>query len=148
MPATDAQGPDSIPPELARYSRQILYPQVGLAGQRRLRHASVALIGCGALGSALANMLVRAGVGGLRIIDRDFIETNNLQRQTLFDEQDIAANLPKAEAAARKLRRINSAVEIEGHRRGPHAAEHRRPLRAGRPAAGRQRQHGDALPGQ
>ncbi len=102
------------PPELARYSRQMLFAPLGVAGQRRLRHASVTLIGCGALGSATANLLVRAGVGALRIVDRDFIELNNLQRQTLFDEHDIAQNLPKAEAAARKLRKINSAVEIEG----------------------------------
>ncbi|MEW6250486.1 MAG: ThiF family adenylyltransferase [Planctomycetota bacterium] len=110
-----AGNPDaSLPPSLARYSRQILYPGIGLEGQQRLRNASATLIGCGALGSALANTLVRAGIGALRIIDRDFIEPVNLQRQTLFDEQDIAQNLPKAEAAARKLRRINSAVEVEG----------------------------------
>jgi adenylyltransferase/sulfurtransferase len=102
------------PPELARYSRQMLFAPLGVAGQRRLSHASVTLIGCGALGSATADLLVRAGVGALRIVDRDFIELNNLQRQTLFDEHDIAQNLPKAEAAARKLRKINSAVEIEG----------------------------------
>jgi len=71
------------------------------------------LCGCGALGTVLANTLVRAGIGHLRLIDRDFIETNNLQRQVLFDEQDVLDNLPKAEAAARKLRRVNSAVEIE-----------------------------------
>jgi adenylyltransferase/sulfurtransferase len=71
------------------------------------------LIGCGALGTVIASTLVRAGVGRLRLIDRDFIETNNLQRQILFDEDDVAANLPKAEAAARKLHRINSGVEIE-----------------------------------
>ena len=99
---------------LERYSRQMLCAQIGEAGQRSLRRASVTLLGCGALGGVLANTLVRAGVGALRIIDRDFIELNNLQRQTLFDEQDIAANLPKAEAAARKLRRVNSAVETDG----------------------------------
>ena len=71
------------------------------------------MVGCGATGSSLANLLVRAGVGHVRIIDRDFIELNNLQRQILFDEDDIAANLPKAEAAARKLRRINSQIDIE-----------------------------------
>ena len=101
-------------PDLARYSRQMLFAPIGVEGQRRLRQASVTLVGCGALGSVLANTLVRAGVGSLRIIDRDFIETNNLQRQVLFDEHDIAQNLPKAEAAARKLRKINSAVEVEG----------------------------------
>jgi len=104
----------TYPPELARYSRQMLFAPIGIAGQRRLKQASVTLVGCGALGGALANLLVRAGVGALRIVDRDFIELNNLQRQTLFDEHDIAQNLPKAEAAARKLRKINSAVEIEG----------------------------------
>jgi adenylyltransferase/sulfurtransferase len=84
-----------------------------MEGQRRLGRASATLVGCGALGSVLANILVRAGIGSLRIIDRDFIETSNLQRQMLFDEHDIAQNLPKAEAAVRKLRKINSAVEFE-----------------------------------
>jgi molybdopterin-synthase adenylyltransferase len=100
--------------ELARYSRQMQCPQIGPAGQRRLRQATVTLVGCGALGSVLASTLVRAGIGALRLIDRDFIEVDNLQRQMLFDEQDMIANLPKAEAAARKLVRINSAVEVEG----------------------------------
>lgn len=99
---------------LARYSRQVLFPPIGEEGQRRLRFARVALIGCGALGTVLANSLARAGVGFLRILDRDFIELDNLQRQVLFDEHDIAQNLPKAEAAARKLRKVNSAIEIEG----------------------------------
>ncbi|MCK6486600.1 MAG: ThiF family adenylyltransferase [Phycisphaerae bacterium] len=99
--------------DLARYSRQILFHRVGPEGQQRLAAARVAVIGCGALGSALANLLARAGVGYLRIIDRDYIELNNLQRQTLFDEQDIADNLPKAAAAARKIARINSAVAVE-----------------------------------
>jgi molybdopterin/thiamine biosynthesis adenylyltransferase len=98
---------------LARYSRQMLFEPIGEPGQRALKHARVALIGCGALGSVLANTLVRAGVGHLCIIDRDFIELADLQRQILFDEHDVAANLPKVEAAARKLRRINSAVEVE-----------------------------------
>lgn len=97
-----------------RYSRQTLFAPIGARGQKRLRLSKVTLVGCGALGSALANTLVRAGVGTLRIIDRDFIETNNLQRQALFDEHDVASGLPKAEAAARKLRRINSGVEVEG----------------------------------
>jgi adenylyltransferase/sulfurtransferase len=104
----------AYPPELARYSRQMLFAPIGVAGQRRLRQASVALVGCGALGSELANLLARAGVGALRIVDRDFIEIDNLQRQALFDEHDVAQNLPKAEAAARKLRKINSAIEVEG----------------------------------
>ncbi len=92
----------------------MLFAPIGVEGQRRLRQASVTLVGCGALGSVLADLLVRAGVGALRIIDRDFVELDNLQRQTLFDEHDVAQNLPKAEAAARKLRKINSAVELEG----------------------------------
>jgi adenylyltransferase/sulfurtransferase len=106
--------PAALPGDLVRYGRQVLLPHFGVDGQRRLGHANVTLIGCGALGSALAGTLVRAGVGRLRIVDRDFLETGNLQRQTLFDEHDVSQNLPKAEAAARKLRRINSAVEVEG----------------------------------
>lgn len=89
------------------------FPGVGVEGQQRLRSARVTLCGCGALGTVLANALVRAGVGFLRVIDRDFIETHNLQRQVLFDETDVTSNLPKAEAAARKLRQINSEVTIE-----------------------------------
>lgn len=100
--------------ELDRYSRQMLFPAIGRRGQQRLSHSQVVIIGCGALGTVMAQTLVRAGVGNVRLIDRDFIELDNLQRQVLFDEQDIVENLPKAEAAARKLRRINSAVEIEG----------------------------------
>lgn len=96
-----------------RYSRQLLFGPIGKAGQQRLKDASVAIIGCGALGSSLANNLCRAGVGRLVIADRDFIELNNLQRQILFDEEDIARRLPKAVAAAEKLRRINSDVTIE-----------------------------------
>ncbi len=103
----------TVDPEFARYSRQVLCTQIGPEGQRALKLASVTLVGCGALGSALANILVRGGVGHVQLIDRDFIETDNLQRQTLFDEHDIADSLPKAEAAARKLRRINSAVEVD-----------------------------------
>ena len=86
---------------------------LGEEGQRRLAASRVLICGCGALGSLLANMLVRAGVGAVRLVDRDFVELSNLHRQTLFDEADVAAGLPKAVAAAEKLRRINSAVEIE-----------------------------------
>lgn len=100
-------------PKLDRYSRQMRFYGVGEAGQRKLLDARVTLCGCGALGTVLANVLVRAGVGRLRLIDRDFIETSNLQRQVLFDEKDVAANLPKAEAAARKLGEINSSVRVE-----------------------------------
>src|SRR5438874_9704364 len=98
---------------LERYSRQMRFAGIGEAGQRRLIDSHVTLCGVGALGTVIANALVRAGVGFVRIVDRDFIETHNLQRQVLFDEHDIAANLPKAEAAARKLRAVNSAVTIE-----------------------------------
>src|SRR5258707_10186050 len=89
------------------------FPGVGEAGQLKLLASHVTLGGWGALGTVLANALVRAGVGHLRLVDRDFIETNNLQRQVLFDEQDVAQNLPKAEAAARKLGAINSSVHVE-----------------------------------
>lgn len=102
-----------LDPALARYSRQMLYDNIGEAGQIRLGKARAVLFGCGALGTVLANTLVRAGVGHLRICDRDFIERDNLQRQVLFDEHDIEANLPKAQAAADKLARINSDVTIE-----------------------------------
>lgn len=100
--------------DLARYHRQIIFPGFGQIGQERLLASTAVIVGCGATGTALSNLLVRAGVGRVRIIDRDFIELNNLQRQILFDEDDIAANLPKAEAAARKLRRVNSDVTVEG----------------------------------
>src|SRR5437667_5645825 len=98
---------------LDRYSRQMRFGGIGEAGQRKLVESHVTLCGCGALGTVLANALVRAGVGHLRLVDRDFIETNNLQRQVLFDEHDVAENLPKAEAAARKLGAINSSVYVE-----------------------------------
>jgi molybdopterin-synthase adenylyltransferase len=103
----------TVPPELARYSRQILLENIGVEGQRGLAESRVLLVGCGALGTVLASTLVRAGVGFIRLCDRDFIEPNNLQRQILFDEDDIAANLPKAEAATAKLAKINSDVTIE-----------------------------------
>ncbi|HUY88376.1 MAG TPA: ThiF family adenylyltransferase [Pirellulales bacterium] len=99
--------------DLDRYSRQIRYPAIGEEGQRRLLASRALVCGCGALGSVLANTLARSGVGKLRIVDRDFVETSNLQRQVLFDEDDVAAQLPKAVAAANKLRRINSTIEIE-----------------------------------
>jgi molybdopterin-synthase adenylyltransferase len=102
-----------VPPELERYSRQVRFAPLGLEGQKRLNASRVTICGCGALGTVLANHLVRAGVGFVRIVDRDFIETHNLQRQILFDEADVADNLPKAEAAARKLRAINSSVTVE-----------------------------------
>ena len=103
----------SSTPSADRYSRQTLFRPIGKEGQDRLRAASVAIIGCGALGSTLANNLCRAGIGRLVIADRDYIEINNLQRQILFDEDDIARRLPKAVAAAEKLQRINSEVGVE-----------------------------------
>jgi adenylyltransferase/sulfurtransferase len=99
--------------DLARYARQVRYAPLGEEGQRRLLASRVLICGCGALGTMAANTLVRAGVGRVRIVDRDFLELNNLQRQTLFDEDDVRADLPKAVAAAAKLRKINSTVEIE-----------------------------------
>lgn len=99
--------------DLSRYSRQILFGPLGREGQERLSAARAVLVGCGALGSVLANTLVRAGVGHLRIIDRDLVEMHNLHRQMLFDEEDVRSDLPKAEAACRKLRRINSEVTVE-----------------------------------
>jgi len=100
-------------PALARYARQIIYGGIGQAGQRALLKARVTIIGVGATGSVLANHLTRAGVGHLRLVDRDFVELNNLQRQLLYDETDVTGMLPKAVAAAAKLRRINSEIEIE-----------------------------------
>ncbi|HEY7350113.1 MAG TPA: ThiF family adenylyltransferase [Ktedonobacterales bacterium] len=105
--------PDTAPPSLAdRYARQTLFAGIGREGQGRLLASRVAIIGCGALGTVLANNLARAGVGHVTIADRDFIEANNLQRQVLFDEDDLARNLPKAIAASARLRRINSEIEI------------------------------------
>jgi molybdopterin/thiamine biosynthesis adenylyltransferase len=97
-----------------KYSRQILFEGIGLGGQERLLSASAVVAGCGAIGAAAANLLVRAGVGRVRIVDRDFVELSNLQRQTLFDESDAREALPKTVAAERKLRAINSSVSIEG----------------------------------
>src|SRR5258708_40312580 len=96
-----------------RYSRQTRVPGIGKAGQERIGKSRVTVCGCGALGTVLANALVRAGVGFVRIVDRDFVEVSNLQRQVLFDESDVIGNLPKSEAAAKKLRAINSMVTIE-----------------------------------
>jgi adenylyltransferase/sulfurtransferase len=96
-----------------RYSRQILFRGIGREGQRKLTAARVAIVGCGATGSALAALLARAGVGTLRIIDRDYVEPSNLQRQSLFDEQDAAESLPKAIAATRKIAAFNSEVVLE-----------------------------------
>ncbi|HEV2714765.1 MAG TPA: ThiF family adenylyltransferase, partial [Terriglobales bacterium] len=96
-----------------RYSRQVLFPGIGAEGQRKLAAARVAVVGCGATGSALASLLARAGVGPIRIIDRDYVEPSNLQRQALFDEADAAESLPKAIAAARKIAAFNSQIIVE-----------------------------------
>jgi molybdopterin/thiamine biosynthesis adenylyltransferase len=97
----------------SRYSRQILFRGIGPEGQRKLAAARVAIVGCGATGSALAALLARAGVGTLRIIDRDYVEPSNLQRQSLFDESDAAESLPKAIAAARRIAAFNSQIVVE-----------------------------------
>lgn len=96
-----------------RYSRQILFPGIGKKGQSKLNHARVLILGCGALGAAHAEALARAGIGFLRIVDRDFVEYSNLQRQTLFSESDADERLPKAAAAAKRIARINSEIEVE-----------------------------------
>ena len=99
---------------LEKYSRQILFAGIGEEGQEKLLGSSAVIAGCGALGTVVANHLVRAGIGRLRIIDRDFVESSNLQRQSLFEEADARDALPKAVAAERRLRAINSDVRVEG----------------------------------
>jgi molybdopterin-synthase adenylyltransferase len=101
-------------PMTDRYSRQVLFPGIGEKGQKKLGKSYAVIVGCGALGSIIATILVRAGVGKVRIIDRDFIEVHNLARQVLFDEDDVKNQLPKAIAAERYLRKVNSSIEIEG----------------------------------
>lgn len=98
---------------LERYSRQTLFGPIGQEGQQCLQVATVMIVGCGALGTVLANNLCRAGIGHLVIVDRDYIELNNLQRQILFDEDDVTQHLPKAVAATKRLRRVNSDVQID-----------------------------------
>jgi molybdopterin-synthase adenylyltransferase len=102
-------GPDE------RYSRQVLFRGIGEEGQHKLSGSRLTIVGCGATGSALAALLARAGVGSIRIIDRDYVEPSNLQRQSLFDEADASESLPKAIAAATKIRAFNSAIGIEPH---------------------------------
>src|SRR5215213_1400006 len=96
-----------------RYSRQVLFDGIGEAGQAALRRARVVIIGCGALGAVQAETLARAGVGSLVLVDRDFVEESNLQRQVMFEESDAIDRLPKAEAAAARIRRVNSRIEVE-----------------------------------
>ncbi|EFH89398.1 UBA/THIF-type NAD/FAD binding protein [Ktedonobacter racemifer DSM 44963] len=98
---------------LERYSRQTLFGPIGKEGQERLHASTIAIIGCGALGTVLATNLCRSGIGHLTIADRDYIELNNLQRQILFDEEDVARHLPKAIAAVEKLHKVNSEITIE-----------------------------------
>ena len=97
----------------SRYSRQTVLPVIGQGGQARLAESSILVLGCGALGSAGAEFATRSGVGRIVLVDRDILELHNLQRQLLFDERDVRDRLPKAEAAARHLREINSEVKIE-----------------------------------
>jgi adenylyltransferase/sulfurtransferase len=104
----------SVPdqPDLSRYHRQMLLPGFGEAGQRRLLASTAVVLGCGALGTVIADALARAGVGHLRLVDRDFVELTNLQRQVLYEEADVREAIPKAEAARRRLQRVNSAIKI------------------------------------
>ena len=102
-------------PDTERYSRQVLFAPIGEAGQQRLAASTVAIVGCGATGAASAALLARAGVGTLILIDRDFVEESNLQRQVLFDEADAAAATPKAEAARRQIARFNSDTKVRAH---------------------------------
>ena len=96
-----------------RYSRQVLFREIGKEGQEKLLNARILLVGCGALGAAQAEMLARAGVGRLRIVDRDFVEFTNLQRQTLYSESDARERLPKAVAAKNRIAEINSEIDVE-----------------------------------
>jgi molybdopterin/thiamine biosynthesis adenylyltransferase len=114
MPNTVLQNSDNIAAS-SRYSRQILFPGIGAEGQQRLAQSHVAIVGCGATGAAAATLLARAGIGHLTLIDRDFVEESNLQRQMLYDESDARDALPKAEAARRKLASINSEVTVTAH---------------------------------
>ncbi|MFQ5790984.1 MAG: shikimate dehydrogenase [Acidobacteriota bacterium] len=104
---------DRLPEDVTRYSRQILFEKIGEEGQRRIRGSRVLVVGVGALGSVAAEMMVRAGVGFLRVVDRDYVDETNLHRQSLYDEMDLDQSLPKAVAAGGKLRRINREVELE-----------------------------------
>jgi adenylyltransferase/sulfurtransferase len=108
-----ATPPDSLDLQSSRYARQMRFAPLGVDGQKKLLASRALVVGCGALGSVIANTLARAGVGKLRIVDRDFLELNNLQRQVLFDEEDVAAGLPKAIAAKNRLEKINSTIEID-----------------------------------
>jgi molybdopterin-synthase adenylyltransferase len=110
-----SEQPQGDPVPHSRYSRQSVLPQIGEDGQRKLGDAAVLVAGAGALGSSIAEILARAGVGLIRIADRDYLELHNLQRQTLYTEADVEAGLPKAAAAAEHLKRINSTITVEPH---------------------------------
>lgn len=98
-----------------RYSRQELFKEIGVEGQKKLAQARVVIVGCGATGSSMASLLARSGLGTLRILDRDYVEPSNLQRQSLFDENDARESMPKAVAAARQIARFNSQIAVEPH---------------------------------
>lgn len=115
MPSDESPAPSVASNAISdeeRYSRQVLFPGIAATGQKRLAEAHVAVIGCGAMGAASASLLARAGVGTITIVDRDFVEPSNLQRQVLFDEDDACQSLPKAEAARRHIARFNSGVTV------------------------------------
>ncbi len=114
-PSTQSAIRSAAIPDAERYSRQILFPGIGAAGQQLLAQSHVAIVGCGATGAAAASLLARAGVGALTLIDRDFVEPSNLQRQVLFDESDALESLPKAEAARRKIALFNSTIQVHAH---------------------------------
>src|SRR4029077_11270517 len=114
MTDSEPPGPYVLDSLQEKYSRQMLFAGIGEAGQQRLLGSRAVIVGCGAIGAAAAALLVRAGVGRVRVLDRDFVEPSNLQRQALFDEDDARAALPKAVAAERKLRAINNSVAVEG----------------------------------
>ncbi len=114
MAVAAAPGPHLLESLQEKYSRQMLFAEIGEEGQKRLLASSAVIVGCGAIGAAAAGLLVRAGVGRVRVVDRDFVEPSNLQRQTLFNEEDARAALPKAVAAERKLHAINGSVAVEG----------------------------------
>src|ERR1700751_4094015 len=98
-----------------RYSRQVLFQEIATEGQKKLSQARIVIVGCGATGSALASLLARSGVGTLRILDRDYVEPSNLQREICFDENDGGESVPKPVAAARQTSRFNSQIVVEPH---------------------------------
>ena len=131
-----------------RYSRQVLFKEIGVEGQNKLAQSRVVIVGCGATGSALASLLARSGIGTLRILDRDYVESSNLQRQALFDEEDARESLPKAIAAARQIARFNSQDRRRAPRRRPDPGECRFPARRLRSDSGWHRQFRNPLPDQ